>query len=63
MAGQGVAMLTPFFWNQDLTDRRLVQLFDQVSTLGQAYWLVYPEHRRLTRKIRRFRDWLLAEIN
>ena len=62
MAGQGVAMLTPFFWKQDMTDHRLVLMFDQVSTLGQAYWIVYPEHRRLTRKIRRFRDWLLAEI-
>jgi LysR family glycine cleavage system transcriptional activator len=63
MAGQGVAMLTPFFWRQDMADRRLVQVFDQVSTLGQAYWIVYPEYRRLTGKIRRFRDWLLAEIN
>jgi len=62
MAGQGVAMLTPFFWKQDMTDHRLIPMFDQVSTLGQAYWIVYPEHRRLTRKIRRFRDWLLAEI-
>jgi len=62
MAGQGVAMLTPFFWRQDMADRRLVQVFDQVATLGHAYWIVYPEYRRLTGKIRRFRDWLLAEI-
>jgi LysR family glycine cleavage system transcriptional activator len=62
MAGQGIAMLTPFFWRQDTADGRLVQLFPHVSTLGVAYWIVYPEHRRLTHKIRRFRDWLLAEI-
>lgn len=62
MAGQGVAMLTPFFWHQDMSDRRLVQLFPQVSSLGIAYWFVYPEHRRRTPKIRRFREWLLAEI-
>ncbi|MBN9144523.1 MULTISPECIES: LysR substrate-binding domain-containing protein [unclassified Novosphingobium] len=62
MAGQGVAMLTPFFWHQDMSDRRLVKLFPQVSSLGAAYWLVYPEHRRRTPKIRRFREWLLAEI-
>lgn len=62
MAGQGVAMLTPFFWQQDMSEKRLVQLFPQVSSLGMAYWLVYPDHRGRTRKIRRFRDWLLAEI-
>jgi LysR family glycine cleavage system transcriptional activator len=62
IAGQGVAMLTPFFWRQDMADRRLVQLFRQVSTLGLGYWIVYPEPRRLSPKIRRFRDWLLAEI-
>jgi len=27
-----------------------------------SYWLVYPEHRRNTPKVRRFRDWLLNEI-
>lgn len=62
MAGQGVAMLTPFFWRQDMADGRLVQLHPQVSSLGLAHWLVYPEHRRRSRKIRRFSDWLLAEI-
>jgi LysR family glycine cleavage system transcriptional activator len=62
MAGQGVAMLTPFFWRQDMADRRLVQLFPQVSTLAAAYWIVYPEHRRRSPKIRRFKDWLLTEM-
>lgn len=62
MAGQGVAMLTPFFWRNDLAEGRLVRPFDQVSTRGYAYWLVYPEGRRGVTKIKRFREWLLAEI-
>ncbi|URW76868.1 transcriptional regulator GcvA [Sphingomonas donggukensis] len=62
MAGQGVAMLTPYFWRNDLAEGRLVQLFDQLSTRGYGYWLVYPEHRRTVAKIRRFRDWLIAEL-
>jgi len=62
MAGQGVAMLTPFFWRNDLAERRLVRPFDQVSTRGYAYWLVCPEARRNVAKIRRFREWLLAEL-
>jgi LysR family glycine cleavage system transcriptional activator len=62
MAGQGVAMLTPFFWRNDLAERRLVRLSDQISTRDYAYWLVVPEHRRTTPKIKRFREWLLAEV-
>lgn len=61
-AGQGVALLTPFFWRNDLAEGKLVRLFPQKSTRGEAYWLVYPEHRRNVPKIRQFRDWLLAEI-
>jgi LysR family glycine cleavage system transcriptional activator len=62
MAGQGIAMLTPFFWRNDLAEGRLVRLFEQVSTRGYAYWLVYPEARRSVAKIKRFREWLLAEL-
>ena len=62
MAGQGVAMLTPFLWRNDIADGRLVCPFAQVSSRGYGYWLVAPEHRRNVPKIRRFRDWLLAEI-
>ncbi|MGK6321284.1 transcriptional regulator GcvA [Sphingomonas sp. DT-204] len=62
MAGQGVAMLTPFFWRHDLAEGRLVRLFDQVSTRGYAYWLVFPEHRRNVPKIKRFREWLIREL-
>jgi LysR family glycine cleavage system transcriptional activator len=62
MAGQGIAMLTPFFWRNDLAEGRLVRLFDQVSTRGYAYWLVYPEARRGVAKIKRFREWLIAEL-
>jgi LysR family glycine cleavage system transcriptional activator len=62
IAGQGVAMLTPFFWRVDLAQGRLVRLFDQLSSRGFGYWLVYPTHRRNVPKIKRFRQWLLAEI-
>ena len=62
MAGQGIAMLTPFFWRNDLAEGKLVRPFDQVSTRGYAYWLVYPEARRGVAKIKRFREWLTAEL-
>lgn len=62
MAGQGVALLTPFFWRNDLADGRLVRLSERTETRGYAYWLVYPETRAKVAKIRRFRDWLLGEM-
>ena len=62
IASQGVAMLTPFFWRNDLAEKRLVRPFDQVSTRGYAYWFVVPEGRRQVPKIKRFREWLLDEI-
>ncbi len=62
IAGQGMAMLTPFFWRNDLADGKLVQPFEQVSTRGFAYWLVYPESRRSVPKIKRFREWMVEEM-
>ena len=63
MAGQGVAMLTPFLWRNDIAEGRLVRLSDQLSTRGFGYWLVYPEERRSVPKIKRFREWLLQDIS
>jgi LysR family glycine cleavage system transcriptional activator len=62
IAGQGVAMLTPFFWRSDLAEGRLTRPFDRVSTRGYAYWFVVPEGRRHVPKIKRFREWLIEEI-
>ncbi|RYY24693.1 MAG: transcriptional regulator GcvA [Sphingomonadales bacterium] len=62
MAGQGVAMLTPFFWRNDLSEGKLAMPFTQVSTRGYAYWFVVAESRRNVPKIKRFREWLIEEM-
>lgn len=62
IAGQGVALLTPFFWRNDMADGKLVQLFGTAASADLGYYLVYPPHRRAAPKIRAFRDWLTAEI-
>lgn len=62
MGGQGFVLLTPDFWQGDIAAGRLVQPFAQVSTRGYAYWLVYPPERRSLPKVKRFREWLLAEL-
>ena len=62
LAGQGVAMLTPALWAEELRSGQLVQPFDLIGDNGHFYWLVYPPARRNVAKIRTWRDWLLAEI-
>ncbi len=63
MAGQGFALLTPLLWKGDVAAGRLCVPFPaRVSTRGWAYWLVYPGERRMVPKVKRFREWLLAEI-
>ena len=62
-AGHGIAIVTPGFVRDDLQAGRLVQLFDIIASTGSNYYLVYPEAHRATRKIRLFRDWLLAEVS
>jgi len=62
VAGQGVAILTPAFFGDELASGQLIQPFEQVCHDGHAYWLVYPQARRLVPKIRAFRDWILSEV-
>ena len=61
VAGHGVALVTPDFVADEMKSGRLVRLFDVMGTTGAKYYLVYPERSRNQRKIRLFRDWLLAE--
>ena len=61
MAGTGVAILTPAFYERELATGALIQPFEIYGYSGEAYWLVYPEARRNVPKIRRFRDWILNE--
>ncbi|KQX20162.1 MULTISPECIES: LysR substrate-binding domain-containing protein [unclassified Sphingomonas] len=61
VAGEGVAMLTPRFWPYELETGRLVQIFPHVGD-GGSFWLVYPEHKHGSAKVKAFREWLMAEV-
>ncbi|WP_454286306.1 LysR substrate-binding domain-containing protein [Rhizobium arsenicireducens] len=62
MASHGVAMLSPFFLQDELASGRLIQPFELNWLDDNSYWLVYPESRRNLPKIRKFREWLEATL-
>jgi LysR family glycine cleavage system transcriptional activator len=63
MAGQGIALVTPALFEADLEAGRLVQVLPlRCSHKDSSYWLVYPEARQNSAKIKAFRDWILAEV-
>jgi LysR family glycine cleavage system transcriptional activator len=62
MAGQGFALINPYFFPGDLAAGRLVQPFELLATSERGYWLVYPKARRRSAKIEAFRDWMLSEV-
>ncbi len=62
IAGQGVAILTPEFYPDDIALGRLYQPFELRGNDGHQYWLVYQTARRNSAKIRSFRDWILSEF-
>jgi len=62
MGGQGFVLLTPAFWRNDVRDGRLVQPFELTATAGFRYWLAIAPERRQVPKIKRFREWLLEQV-
>lgn len=64
LAGQGVAILMPALFAEEIAEGRLVQPFPLIRNApDEHYWLVYPEARRRLKKVRAFRDWILAEAD
>jgi LysR family transcriptional regulator, glycine cleavage system transcriptional activator len=62
LSAQGVAILMPAFFADELASGLLLQPFELVRRSSEThYWLVYSEARRRSPKIRAFRDWILAE--
>lgn len=59
LAGQGLAMLTPALWQNELAAGKLVQPFGVVAFKDESYWLTYRPEQRLIRKIALFRQWVL----
>jgi LysR family glycine cleavage system transcriptional activator len=61
LRGHGVAMAAPELFAYDIAAGRLVYAVEHAVRDAWAYWIVYPTERQRERKIRLFRDWILAE--
>lgn len=62
LAGNGVALLNPVLWRNELDSGRLVQVIGAVAFDAADLWLTYPDYKHGAPKIRAFRSWLLAAV-
>jgi LysR family glycine cleavage system transcriptional activator len=60
--GEGVALGRTMLVADDLAAGRLVRPFRQALKAHASFYLVYPPEAIRQRKVKAFRDWLLAEI-
>lgn len=61
LGGQGVALASPILFAREIAAGLLVQPFREVMEAKGGYWVLWPEDRRRSPKIVRFREWLMAE--
>ena len=54
-------LASPILFRREIAAGLLVRPFAQTVPLTAGYWLCWPTDRRRSRKIVRFRDWLVAE--
>lgn len=62
IAGHGVMLAWNFLAHDALADGRLVAPFAHRAVTGLGYWLVKSKLRRPTVAMRRFSDWIVAEM-
>jgi len=62
LAGQGVAILNHIFFAEELASGRLIAPFNHRCSDEIGVWLVYPESRRNTPRIKAFREWITAAV-
>jgi LysR family glycine cleavage system transcriptional activator len=60
--GQGVALLVPEFFTDEIAAGRLVQPFPQLLFSPLHYYLAYAKSRQHVPKIQAFRSWILGEL-
>jgi LysR family transcriptional regulator, glycine cleavage system transcriptional activator len=62
LAGQGIAILSPFLWQAEVEAGLLVEAMPSDVTHSMSYWIAHPSHNRNVPKVKTFRDWIAAEF-
>ncbi len=62
LAGMGIARTPTFLVGDDLRQGRLTTVLDTCRSLELSIYLVYPQRRYLSPKVRAFADFLVAKI-
>lgn len=63
LGDQGVALASPILFAREIAAGMLVRPFREMVSFHTGYYLVWPEGRRRSPKIKRFRDWLMAQAD
>ena len=61
--GLGIALLPFFAVLDDLDNGNLVQVLEPWNHHPQPVWVMYPQHRYLSTKVRLFIDYLIEKLN
>jgi LysR family transcriptional regulator, regulator for bpeEF and oprC len=61
-AGRGLAQLQDFFIDGPIARGRLVPILDKFAPSPQPIWVVYPQARHLTPKVRAFVDFMAEKF-
>lgn len=63
ICGQGIALTSPHFVQNDLASGRLVPAFTQQMTMDAGWYLVWPRRPREQAPVMAVRNWLLAQVS
>jgi DNA-binding transcriptional LysR family regulator len=61
-AGYGLAQLHEYYLDMEIARGRLVPVLEKFKPKAQPIWLVYPQTRHLTPKVRAFVDFMAAQF-
>jgi DNA-binding transcriptional LysR family regulator len=60
--GYGLAQLHDYYLDHEIARGKLVSVLDRFSPTPEPIWLVYPQTRHLTPKVRAFVDFMAAQF-